>query len=68
MSAERARRASPIVVGAVAIGGVPAVLFGQLVDDPGAWPERFSAEEARERERAQIQDTGVRDRVISRSK
>lgn len=31
-----------------------AVIFGQLVDDPSAWPERFPKEEDQERERARL--------------
>ena len=31
-----------------------AVLFAQLVDDPSAWPDRFSTEAAVERERARL--------------
>jgi putative DNA methylase len=31
-----------------------AVLFGQLVDDPSAWPERFPTEEAQETERQRL--------------
>jgi len=31
-----------------------AVLFGQLVDDPSAWPERFPTEEAQDRERQRL--------------
>ena len=31
-----------------------AVLFGQLVDDPSSWPERFRGEEAQDRERQRL--------------
>jgi putative DNA methylase len=31
-----------------------AVLFGQLVDDPSAWPERFTTEEEQEAERQRL--------------
>lgn len=31
-----------------------AVLFGQLVDDPSAWPDRFPSEEDQKRERARL--------------
>ena len=31
-----------------------AVLFGQLVDDPGSWPEEFPTIEDQERERARL--------------
>lgn len=31
-----------------------AVIFGQLVDDPSAWPDRFPTEEEQERERARL--------------
>ncbi len=31
-----------------------AVLFGQLVDDPSSWPERFPTEEAQEQERQRL--------------
>lgn len=33
-----------------------AVLFGQLVDDPSAWPERFPTEEEKHRERRRLHD------------
>ncbi|HEV2365723.1 MAG TPA: DUF1156 domain-containing protein [Caulobacteraceae bacterium] len=33
-----------------------AVLFGQLVDDPSAWPDQFPTEEAQERERERLHD------------
>src|SRR2546425_958710 len=31
-----------------------AVLFGQLVDDPSAWPNKFKGEEAQEKERQRL--------------
>src|SRR5688572_17168009 len=31
-----------------------AVLFGQLVDDPSAWPDRFPTEEAQDKERQRL--------------
>jgi putative DNA methylase len=31
-----------------------AVLFGQLVDDPSSWPDRFSTEEAQDAERQRL--------------
>ncbi len=31
-----------------------AVLFGQLVDDPSSWPERFPTEEAQGQERQRL--------------
>lgn len=31
-----------------------AVLFGQLVDDPSSWPERFPTEEAQDAERQRL--------------
>ena len=31
-----------------------AVLFGQLVDDPSAWPDRFPTEHDQDRERQRI--------------
>src|SRR5689334_24916934 len=31
-----------------------AVLFGQLVDDPSAWPDKFKDEEAQEKERQRL--------------
>jgi len=31
-----------------------AVLFGQLVDDPSSWPERFATEEEQDRERQRL--------------
>ena len=31
-----------------------AVLFGQLVDDPSAWPDKFKGEEAQEAERQRL--------------
>jgi hypothetical protein len=33
-----------------------AVLFGQLVDDPSSWPERFKGEEAQGAERKRLHD------------
>ena len=33
-----------------------AVLFGQLVDDPSSWPERFKSEEAQGAERKRLHD------------
>ena len=33
-----------------------AVLFAQLVDDPGSWPERFATEELQSAERERLHD------------
>jgi putative DNA methylase len=41
-------------LGTKALGGVPGVLFAQLVDDPSAWPERFESEAAQETERKRL--------------
>ncbi len=40
-----------------------AVLFSQLVDDPSAWPERFSTEEAQDAERERLFDL-IRELVV----
>ncbi|SEO85336.1 DUF1156 domain-containing protein [Aquisalimonas asiatica] len=49
-----------------------AVLFGQLVDDPSAWPERFPTEEEQENERMRLfkllggtKEAGYKDGLVA---